>query len=212
MDKKKLAIGILLLAAVPLVLYNIVTLIAGYMPITESYKKTPYQFEEAFNEQMAGYGMSIDIDSVNFTYGGNYPYKTVPILCDDGSQITCTYYPTSERRKSLIMGIEFEQQLTGDEGETIYIEPLLAFLLQEFETPMLEDKDYTHDPDMALTYNEAMQQCINFIAGDVRKVCFNVCSYKAAYEEEFELISLIRSTEGKGSYELQYSILASIKR
>ena len=40
-----------------------------------------------------------------------------------------------------MMGIEFKQQLTGDVDETIYIEPLLEFLLEEFETPMLEDKD-----------------------------------------------------------------------
>ena len=46
MVKKKLAIGILLLLAVPLVLFNIVSLVEGYLPIAESYKKTPYQFEE----------------------------------------------------------------------------------------------------------------------------------------------------------------------
>jgi hypothetical protein len=40
-------------------------------PPTEPYKKTPYQFEKAFNEQMAQYGMSIDIDSVNYTNAGD---------------------------------------------------------------------------------------------------------------------------------------------
>jgi hypothetical protein len=172
MDKKKLAIGILLLAAVPLVLFNIVKFVEGYLPIAESYKKTPYQFEEAFNEQMADYGMSIDVDSVNFMYGSSYPYKVVPIQCEDGSQITCTYYPTSERRKSLIMLIEFEQLLTGDADEAIYIKPLLEFLLEEFETPMLEDTDYTYDPVTAVTYNEAMQSCEDFLAGTSKDVKF----------------------------------------
>ena len=102
----------------------------------------------------------------------SYPYKVVPIQCVDGSQITCTYYPISERRKSLIMLIEFEQLLTGDADEAIYIKPLLEFLMEEFETPMLEDKDYTYDPVTAVTYNEAMQNCEDFLAGTSRDVKF----------------------------------------
>ncbi len=190
MDKKKLAIGILLLAAVPLVLFNVVKLVEGYLPIAESYKKTPYQFEEAFNEQMAVYGMSIDVDSVNFTYGGSYPYKVVPIQCEDDSQITCTYYPTSERRKSLMMGIEFKQQLTGDVDETIYIEPILEFLLEEFETPMLEDKDRVYSIGDSISYNQAIEKCNNFIIGSDEQLVF----YIAVEEDYANAVTLKRES------------------
>jgi len=178
MNKKKLAIGILLIVAMPLILFNVVDSLKGYVPLTKSYQKHPYEFEEAFNEQMAEYGMSIDIDSVHFTYGSGNPYKTVPVQCEDGSEISCTYYPTSERRKSLIMGIEFEQCLTGEEGETIYMEPLLEFLLQEFETPAAEDKDSTYDSLESLTYNEAVQRCRNFVAGGEQETNFFVTPYE----------------------------------
>ena len=112
MDRNKLAKLVLLLLAVPFVAYILIDCIAGYIPPTESYKKTPYQFKAAFNEQMAKYGMSIDINSVNFTYGDSL-YKRVPVVCEDGSKITCTYYPTSERKNALLEYITFEQELTG---------------------------------------------------------------------------------------------------
>lgn len=68
----------------------LVNCIMYYIPPTESYKKAPYQLEELFNEKMAQYGMSIDIDSVNLSYGDGIS-KTVPIKCEDGSIISCTY-------------------------------------------------------------------------------------------------------------------------
>ena len=77
------------------------------LPANKSYQKTPDQFETAFNEQMAKYGMSIDIDSVNFTYGSGSPYKIVPVHCEDNSVIEFTYYPASEKSDSLILGLEF---------------------------------------------------------------------------------------------------------
>ena len=49
MDKKKFAIAALLLLVAPLLLFNAVESIKGYIPPTEPYKKTPYQFEEAVN-------------------------------------------------------------------------------------------------------------------------------------------------------------------
>lgn len=179
MNKKKIAIGILLIVAMPLILFNVVDSLKGYVPLTKSYQKHPYEFEEAFNEQMAEYGMSIDIDSVPFMYNdNNSPYRTVPVQCEDGSEISCTYRPTSESRKALLFWIKFEQQLTGEEGETIYMEPLLEFLFQEFETPITEDKDSTYEPLKALTYNEAVQCCRDFVAGSERKTSFLVFPYK----------------------------------
>jgi hypothetical protein len=138
--------------------FYVVDLLRGYVPLTKSYQKLPSQFEEAFNEQMAEYGMSIDIDSVPFMYNdNNSPYKTVPVQCEDGSEISCTYRPTSESRKALLIWVKFEQQLTDEEGETIYMEPLLEFIFQEFETPITEDKDSAYEPLKALTYNETVQ-------------------------------------------------------
>jgi len=206
MDKKKLAIGILLLAAVPLVLFYIVNLVGSCVPVMESYKKTPYQFEQDFNEQMADYGMSIDIGSVNFTYGGSYPYKTVPILCDDGSQITCTYRPTDKGRNSFVRWIEFEQQLTGDADETIYIEQLLDFLMREFETPLIDGQNrYYNDYDKPLSYESALETCRDFIAGETIENSF----YVKAYEDNFDTVTLKRGAEEKPSITLRLSILMS---
>ena len=179
MNKKKLAIGILLVVIAPIILFRFMSCVERYLPRTKSYEKYPYEFEEAFNEQMAEYGMSIDIDSVPFVHNDNNSlYKTIPVQCEDGSEISCTYCPTSESRKALFFWVKFEQQLNGEEGETIYMEPLLKFLFQEFETPITEDKDYTFEPLQALTYNEAVQCCRDFVAGSERKTGFLVFPYK----------------------------------
>ena len=171
MDRNKLAKLVLLLLAVPFAAYILIDCIAGYIPPTESYKKTPYQFEAAFNEQMAKYGMSIDIDSVNFTYSDR-PYKTVPVVCEDGSKITCTYYPTSEREKSLLMYITFEQELTGKGSDKVYIEKLLAFMMDEFVTEMTVNKDESFEPSTSVTYNEAIQICEDFVENSEAKRTF----------------------------------------
>jgi hypothetical protein len=172
MDRRKVGKLILLFLALPFAAYMLINFIAGYIPPTESYKKTPDQFEEAFNAQMAQYGMSIDIDSVNFSYGDDLK-KVVPVVCEDGSKITCIYYPTSERSKALINYIVFEQELT-EEGATVYIEPLLRFLLDEFETVMLENKDKSLGPSSGVSYNEALRRCQEFVKGDKDKEKFFV--------------------------------------
>jgi hypothetical protein len=206
MDKKKLAIGILLLLAVPLVLFSVVNLVGSFVPVLESYKKTPYQFEEAFNEQMADYGMSIDIDSVHFVHGSSFSYKIVPVQCEDGSQITCTYRPTDEGRNSFVRWIEFEQQLTGDVDETIYIEQLLDFLMREFETPLIDGQNrYYNDYDKPLSYESALETCRDFIAGKTIENSF----YVRAYEDNFDTVTLKRGDAEKPSITLRLSILMS---
>ena len=127
-------------------------------------QKTPYQFEALFYEKMTQYGMSIDIDSVYFSYGDGLS-KTVPIKCEDGSKLSCTYYPTSERKKALIQYITYTQELTGVDGETIYIEQLLTFVLDEFETALTRNKDVSLD-SRGVSYNEAICLCQEFINGE----------------------------------------------
>ena len=189
MDRNKLAKLVLLLLAVPFAAYILIDCIAGYIPPTESYKKTPYQFEAAFNEQMAKYGMSIDIDSVNFTYGDSL-YKKASVVCEDGSKITCTYYPTSERRKALLMYITFEQELTGKGSDKVYIEKLLQFLLVEFQPVMAEHKDETLNTS-GKSYNEAMIICSDFLNSDEEEVRFFIYS-----EENYgRAVTLERNTD-----------------
>ena len=113
---------------------------------------------------MTQYGMSIDIDSVYFSYGDGLS-KTVPIKCEDGSKLSCTYYPTSERKKALIQYITYTQELTGVDGETIYIEQLLTFVLDEFETALTKNKDVSLD-SRGVSYNEAICLCQEFINGE----------------------------------------------
>ena len=163
MDRSKLGKILLLTLALPFAAYLLINCIAGYIPPTESYKKTPYQFEEAFNMQMAQYGMSIDIDSVDFSRDENdYLKKVVPVICEDGSTIICTYFATSEYKKSLLQYIKFEQEVSDKEGETIHIEQLLAFLMDEFVTVMKENKDETFGPASEISYNEALKICRDF--------------------------------------------------
>ena len=87
---------ILLTVLVAFLIYILGSCIVGYSPPTESYKKTPKQFEELFNEQMARYGMSIDIDSVAFIDDEDGLRKVVPIAYEDGSKVSFTYYPTGK--------------------------------------------------------------------------------------------------------------------
>ena len=177
MKKRTLAIILLLTIIAPFVLFANLERIKDYIPPTEPYKKTPYQFEKAFNEQMAQYGMSIDIDSVNYTYKSDGDtYKTVPIQCDDGSVISCVFDTTSDKRKSLIWRLAFEQQTTGAKGETVYLIPLLEFILQEFEAPMLEDKDKGLAGSRAVSYNEAIRYGQTFVAGAQKELEFYVAS------------------------------------
>jgi len=203
MNKKKLAIGILLVVIAPIILFRFMSCVERYLPRTKSYEKYPYEFEEAFNEQMAEYGMSIDIDSVPFNDEGNYAYKAIPIQCEDQSKIYCTYYPVSGNDESLIMWIEFKQQTTGVAGEAIYIEPLLAFLLQEFETPVTEDRDNTRDPYSAVTYNEAVRYCRDFLVSSEEKTHFDVSAYKGDYAR----FIMKHTTGDQTSYILQLAVL-----
>lgn len=145
----------------------------GYIPPTDPYKKAPFQLEELFNDRMAQYGMSIDVDSVNYAYG-EYFTKTVPIQCEDGSVITCTMYTTSDRRKALIEYIVFTQELTCKEGETIYIEPILKFMLDTFYTNLTKDKDDPIDEYLGVSYNEAIRLCDEFINGTEENTHFHV--------------------------------------
>ena len=164
MYRDKLAKVILLILLFPFAIYMLGSCILGYIPPTDSYKKAPFQLEELFNDQMAQYGMSIDVDSVNYAYG-EYFTKTVPIQCEDGSVITCTMYTTSDRRKALIEYIVFTQELTGKEGETIYIEPILKFMLNTFYTVTTKDKDEPVQTGSGVSYNEAIRLCNEFING-----------------------------------------------
>ena len=192
MYRDKLAKIILLTLALPFAIFVLGNCIVSYIPPTESYKKSPYQFEELFNEKMAQYGMSIDIDSVNFSYGDGLS-KTVPIKCEDGSILSCTYYPTSERRKALIQYITYTQELTGEDEETIYIEQLLTFMLDEFDTALTENKDVSFDSYQGVSYNEALRQCKEFIEGEEDEVKFFIFpkwGYGAA-------TTLERKTDGK---------------
>lgn len=199
MNKKKFAIAALLLLVAPLLLYNFIDLLQGYIPPTEPYKKTPYQFEEAFNEQMRAYGMTIDVDSVLFTYNDTVCYKTVPIFCEDGSAVSCTYFPTSERHKSLIVAIEFEQQLKGTADEKVYLVPLMEFIMQEFETPMAADKDKTFFSGDAASYNEALQDCQDFISGTEKELEFNV----ACEDAHASTVTLTRETGDTNSIKIR---------
>ena len=159
MDRSKLGKIILMIFGFPIALLMLGNCIASYIPPTESYKKAPFQFEELFNEKMAHYGMSMDIDSGEYSYGNSWS-NTVPITCEDGSKISCIYYPTGKGSNSLIDYLEFKQELSGEANETVYLEPLLAFVMDEFAPGMSENKDETFEPNMSKSYNDALLVCV----------------------------------------------------
>lgn len=169
MHRDKLAKVIILTLILPLVVYVFGSCILGYIPPTEPYKKTPKQFEALFNEQMAQYGMSIDVDSCEYTYGKSLS-KTVPIICEDGSKVSCAFYPTGENSRSLIVYLEFEQELTGAADEVVYLEQLLAFVMDEFAPKMTQNKDESFEPFSSETYNGALLACQEFIEGKEAKL------------------------------------------
>lgn len=173
MYRDKLAKIILLTILLPFVIYIFGSCIVGYIPPTESYKKTPKQFEELFNDKMAQFGMSIDVDDGAFTYG-NLLSKTVPVICEDGSKVSCTFYPTNEGSKALIVYLKFEQELSGTEGETVYLDKLLAFVMDEFAPEMTINKDESFEPYSSETYNGALSACREFVEGKEAKMSIYV--------------------------------------
>jgi len=201
MNRQKLAILILLTAIVPFVIYYAVDYVEGYIPPTESYKKTPAQFEQAFNEIMGEYGMSIDVNSVGFENTSGRPFKAVPVQCADGSSILCTFTTTAAKQKSLLMHLKFEQQLNNTPDETVYIEPLLEFVMQEFFAPMYEEPDKTFASFAIVTilsYNEALQSCRTFIGSDESELVM----YIAAEEDEGSGIKIIKDRQDPPSVTL----------
>jgi hypothetical protein len=195
MDRSKVGKLILLFLALPFAAYILINFIAGYIPPTESYKKTPYQFEEAFNKQMAQYGMSIDVDSVGFSKEDDYLKKTVPVKCENGSRITCTIVTNNIRKTALMHDIEFEQELTGDKEETVYLVPIMRFILDEFATVMTENKDETLGIITSASYNESLRICNKFYSGNEKEIKFFIYPEK----NHGRAVTLTRETGEKAS-------------
>lgn len=164
-QRDKLAKVILLAVFFPFVVYVFGSCVLGYIPPTEPYKKTPKQFEELFNEKMAQYGMSMDLDGEG-SARDNSGKRIVPIACEDGSKILCSYSLYGRGSNSRIVSLKFEQELSGRENETVYLEPLLAFVMDEFAPKMTQNKDESFEPITSETYNGALQVCREFIEGD----------------------------------------------
>ena len=169
MDRSKLGKVLLLIFGCPLALLLLINCIASYIPPTETYKKTPSQFEALFNEKMAQHGLSIDVGKGTYSYD-KMLHKTVPIVCEDGSNVSCTYYPTSQGSNSLIVYLEFAQELSESAKETVYLEPILAFVMDEFAPEMALNKDESFEPFMSETYNGALSACHEFVEGKAEKM------------------------------------------
>jgi len=199
--RDKLAKIILLTILLPFVIYIFGSCIVGYIPPTESYKKTPRQFETLFNEKMAQYGLSIDVDEGAFTYG-NLLSKTVPVICEDGSKVSCTFYPTSERSKALIVYLKFEQELSGTEGETVYLDKLLAFVMDEFAPDMTINKDESFEPYSSETYNGALSVCNEFVKGKEEER--NI--YVSPANDDFFAVTFERKSDEKTTLSVRFHL------
>ena len=192
MYRDRLAKIILLAILFPFIVYIFGSCVLNYIPPTESYKKTPKQLEELFNEKMAQYGMSMDIYSGEYSYGNSWS-KTVPIVCKDGSRISCIYYPTGKGSNALIDYLEFEQELSGEANETVYLEPLLAFVMDEFAPKMTVNKDESFEPNMSKSYNDALLVCDDFVKGNEKEMSI----YVSPENEHFFAVTFNRKTDEK---------------
>ena len=201
MQRDKLAKIILLSLLFPLAIYILGSCILAYIPSTESYKKTPKQLEELFNEQMAQYGMSMDIDSGEYSYGNSWS-KTVPIDCKDGSKISCIYYPTGKGSNALIDYLEFEQELSGEANETVYLEPLLAFVMDEFAPNMTKNKDETFEPNMSKSYNDALLVCGDFVKGSEKEMSI----YVSPEDDHFFAVTFNRKSDEKTTLSIRFHL------
>ena len=159
-QKKTLAILLIAALCLPLGIYTLSCAARSCLPpkMLPSYK-TPEQFEAAFNEQMASYGMSIDLISISYDYevGDSYARKVVPVQCADGGDITCRVAVTSKGSKLLLMYVEFEQPYDG--ALPANLQPLFEMLLHVFEEPLLDptaefmDGTYVHILDKYLAFS-----------------------------------------------------------
>ena len=201
MYRDRLAKIILLAILFPFIVYIFGSCVLNYIPATESYKKTPKQFEELFNEKMAQYGMSMDIDSVKYTDVDSLN-KTVPIICADGSKVSCTLYPTGIGSRALIMYLEFEQELSGEANETVYLEPLLAFVMDEFAPGMTENKDETFEPNMSKSYNDALLVCDDFVKGNEQEMSI----YVSPEDDHFFAVTFNRKTDEKTTLSVRFHL------
>ncbi len=192
MFRSKLAKIILFAIFSPFAIYLLGSCVVNLIPPTESYKKTPQQFEAVFNQNMAEYGMSIDVDSGEYTYADRLS-KTVPIVCEDGSKVFCTFYPTGTGSRSLIFKLEFSQELSGKAEETVYLEQLLAFGMDSFAPRMTENKDESFEPFMSETYHGALLVCREFIEGKEVKRSF----YISPKNDDFFVVTLNRKSDEK---------------
>ncbi len=201
MHRRKLAKYTLLFLALPFAAYWLVQCIAAYTTPMPSYRKTPYQLEEAFNEQMAQYSMSIDLDNGSDSEEDDYLKTTIPVDCTDGSRITCIFYTYSDQGGTLKKHIIFEQELNGENGETVYLEPFLRFILDEFVTVMTENKDETLN-SFSVSYNEALKICQDFIRSNDSEAQFSV----SVEEDIGRTITLKRKTGEEPSLSIQLSL------
>ena len=201
MDRAKLGKLLLIILGFPIAVLILSNCIANYIPPTESYKKTPKQFEELFNDRMAQYRMSIDLDSAAYTNGDSLS-KTVPIICADGSKVSCTLYPTGTGSRALIMYLEFEQELSGKENEVVYLEPLLAFVMDEFAPKMTVNKDESFEPFSSETYNGALLACQEFVEGKEAKLSIYISPEN---DKEFA-VTFKRKTDEKTSLSVRFHL------
>lgn len=199
--RDKLAKIILLAILFPFIVYIFGSCVLNYIPPTEPYKKTPKQLEELFNEKMAQYGMSMDIDSGEYSYGNSWS-NTVPITCKDGSKISCIYYPTGKGSNALIDYLEFEQELSGDANETVYLEPLLAFVMDEFAPNMTKNKDETFEPNMSKSYNDALLVCDDFVKGNEQEMSI----YVSPEDDHFFAVTFNRKTDEKTTLSVRFHL------
>ena len=128
--------------------------------------------------------------------------KTVPIICEDGSKVSCTLYPTGTGSRALIMYLEFEQELSGKENEIVYLEPLLTFVMDEFAPKMTQNKDESFEPFSSETYNGALLACQEFIEGKEAKLSIYISPEN---DKEFA-VTFKRKSDEKATLSVRFAL------
>lgn len=111
-------------------------------------------------------------------------------------------YPTGTGSRSLIVYLEFEQELSGTADETVYLEPLLAFVMEEFAPKMTQNKDESFEPITSQTYNGALLVCREFVESNDAKLSIYISPEN---DNEFA-VTFNRKSDEKATLSVRFAL------
>ncbi|MEN6634606.1 MAG: hypothetical protein ABFC56_02015 [Clostridiaceae bacterium] len=82
------------------------------------------------------------------------------------------------------------------------MEPLLAFVMDEFAPGMTENKDETFEPNMSKSYNDALLVCDDFTRGNEQEMSI----YVSPENDHFFAVTFNRKTDEKTTLSVRFHL------